>query len=74
MKFGIHFKITRLGNYLAIQWLGLCAFTAKGPSSIYGHGTKISQTVQCSQKSAQAKGRLGGWRKGRIDKIGHVFI
>ena len=30
-----------LGNSLAVQQLGLWAFTAKGPSSILGRGTKI---------------------------------
>ena len=28
---------------LVVQWLGLGAFTAKGPGSIPGQGTKISQ-------------------------------
>ena len=32
-------------NSLAVQWLGLHAFTAKGPSSIPGWGTKIPQAV-----------------------------
>ena len=31
------------GNSLAVQWLGLCAFTAKGLSSVPGRGTKIPQ-------------------------------
>ena len=26
-----------------VQWLGLCSFTAKGPSSVHGWGTKILQ-------------------------------
>ena len=29
------------GTSLAIQWLGLCAFNAKGVGSIPGQGTKI---------------------------------
>ena len=33
------------GNSLAVQWLGLHAFTAEGPGSISGRGTKISQAV-----------------------------
>ena len=33
-----------------VQWLGLRALTAKGPSSILGQGTKILQAVQCDQK------------------------
>ena len=31
-----------LGTPLMVQWLGLGAFTAKGPGSIPGQGTKIS--------------------------------
>ena len=34
------------GNALAVQWLGLCALTAKGPSSVSGQGTKIPQAAQ----------------------------
>ena len=33
------------GTSLAIQWLGLCSFTAKGSDSIPGWGTKILQAV-----------------------------
>ena len=39
-----------LGNSLVVQWLGLCASTAGGASSIPGQGTKILQTVWCGQK------------------------
>ena len=31
------------------QWLGVCSFTAEGPGSIPGWGTKILQTVQWGQ-------------------------
>ena len=44
------FKELIQGNFLAVQWLGLCAFTAKGPSSIPGHGTKIPQATWSGQK------------------------
>ena len=37
-------------NSLAVQWLGLHAFTAEGPGSIQGWGTKIPQAMQCGQK------------------------
>ena len=37
------------GNLLVVQWLKLSAFTAVDPGSIPGQGTKIPQTVQCSQ-------------------------
>ena len=28
-----------------VQWLGLCAFTAKGPDSVLGQETKILQAM-----------------------------
>ena len=37
-----------LGNSLAVQWLGLSAFTAKDLGSIPGWETKILQAVQHS--------------------------
>ena len=40
---------------LAIQWLGLCTFTAVAPGSIPGQGTKITQAVQHSQKKKEKK-------------------
>ena len=47
----LHYQI--LGsprNSLVVQWLRLCTFTAKGPGSIPGQGTKIPQAVWSSQK------------------------
>ena len=38
------------GNSLAVQWLGLCAFTAEDLGSIPGWGTKIPQVVRHGQK------------------------
>ena len=37
------------GSSLVVQWLELCAFTAKGLGAIPGWGTKIPQAAQCSQ-------------------------
>ena len=37
------------------QWLGLRTFTAEGPGSIPGRGTKIPQATQCSQKKKKRK-------------------
>ena len=42
-------KKKKPGDSLVVQWLGLCAFTAKGPGSTPGQGTKILQAVQCGQ-------------------------
>ena len=39
-------KMPRLGNSLVVQWLGLGTFTAKGPGSVPGRGTKIPQAMQ----------------------------
>ena len=41
---------TNPGNSLAVQCLGLGAFTAWAQGSIQDQGTKILQTVPCSQK------------------------
>ena len=41
-------KRTPYGNSLAVQWLGLQAFTADGMGLIAGQGTKIPQAVRCS--------------------------
>ena len=41
---------TKGGNSLAVQWLGLCVFTAEGPGSIPGRGSKIPKAMQGSQK------------------------
>ena len=40
---------------LAVQRLGLCAFTAEGPGSILGWGTKIPQATRCSQKTKKER-------------------
>ena len=43
------------GNSLAVQWLRLHAFTAKGTGSIPGQRTKIPQAAWCSQKRKRKK-------------------
>ena len=37
-------------TYLAVQWLGLCAFTVEGMGLIPGWGIKIPQALWCSPK------------------------
>ena len=37
------------------QWLGLCTFTAEGPGSIPGLGTKIPQATWCGKKEKKKK-------------------
>ena len=43
-------KRLHTGNSLAVQWLGLRTFIAKGPGSIPGQGTRIPQDAWHSQK------------------------
>ena len=38
------------GNSIAVQWLGLRAFTPEGQSSIRGWGSKIPQAARHGQK------------------------
>ena len=47
----VHRKIKNLtvGNFLVVQWLGLCSFIAKGP----GWGTKIPQAAWPKKKQNQ---------------------
>ena len=42
-----------VGNSLVGQWLGLGAFTAEGPDSIRGWGTKSLQSVQCGREGGR---------------------
>ena len=51
-------KLTKIGaqeNSLAVQWLGLGAFSAVAPGSIPGQGTKILQAAQRGQKEKKFK-------------------
>ena len=38
------------GEFLVVQWLGLCTFTAEGVGSIPGQGTKIPQALRPKNK------------------------
>ena len=40
-----------MGTSLAVQWLRLCASTARGTGSITGQGTKISHAMQRGLKN-----------------------
>ena len=42
-------------HFLAVQWFGLQAFTAKGTVSVPGQGTKILQTKAQPKKKTQTK-------------------
>ena len=44
-------NIDKVGNSLAVQWLGLHASTAGGVGSILGRGTKILHATQSGQKN-----------------------
>ena len=46
-KVKVSFKDKGDRNSLVVQWLGLCALTAKGPGSIPSWGTKIQHPTRC---------------------------
>ena len=46
-------KYSKIGNSLAVQWLGLCVFTAKG-ATLVGELRSL-QTAWCSQKQNKTK-------------------
>ena len=48
---------TNLRNSLAVQWLGRVAFTAKGPGSIPGQGTRIPTSCSVWPKKKETKTR-----------------
>ena len=59
-------NIELYGNSLAVQWLGLCAFTAEGVGSIPGRGTRILQAVPGGQKKKYwALPKVPTWSKKR---------
>ena len=43
------------GTSLTVQWLGLLTFTAEGPGSIPGRGTKIPQATWCASPPPKKK-------------------
>ena len=47
------------GSFLAVQWLGLCAFTVRGTGSVPGQGTKVWWVVQSSQKQKDLRKKGG---------------
>ena len=49
------------GNSLAVQWLGLGAFTAGAQGSIPGWGTKIPHVAQHSQPEKKKKKLPEAW-------------
>lgn len=51
-------KFRNFGNFLAIQCLGLCAFSAKGMGSTCGQGTKILQTQKREREREREKKKL----------------
>ena len=49
-------------EFLMVQWLGLCTFTAKGVGSIAGRGTKIPQATKKQRKAHSCGAGKGlGW-------------
>ena len=66
------------GNSLAVQWLGLCTFTAEVPGSTPGWGTNIPQAVQRGKKKKKKDNSmcfsLSGKQTGLFLFGGHVNI
>ena len=52
------YSLGTLGNSLVVQWLGLHAFNAEGPSMILRCRTKIPQATQSGQKKKKRKKKL----------------
>ena len=48
-------KMLHIGNSLAVQGLGLGAFTAGGQGSNPGRGTKIPKAAWCGQKKKKKR-------------------
>ena len=48
-RFFLCLNFSCLGSSLAVRWLRLHALTAKGPGSVPGQGTKISQEARRSK-------------------------
>ena len=57
-----------VGNSLALQWLGLCAFTAEGSGSSPGRGTNILQATWCGQKKERKKEKKRDFPGGTVVK------
>ena len=53
----VFFKSSPGKDSLAVQWLGLQAFTAEGSGLSPGGGTKILQAMLCSQKANKPKNK-----------------
>ena len=53
------------GTSLAVQWLGLCAFNAKGAGSIPGRGTNILQAKK-RQPPIKKEGFKGRTEQGQL--------
>lgn len=65
------------GNSLAVQeWLGLCAFTDKGPGSIPGQGIKVLPCGAGMERSclpeSENDGEWGGGARGPCGECRHL--
>lgn len=64
---------TKGGNSLAVQWLGLCVFTAEVPGSIPGRGIKIPKAArQKKQNNNNKKSKKKG--KEKKPTVGRALI
>ena len=51
-------------NSLAVQWLGICAFTAEGLGSIPCWGTRIPQAARCGPPKKKTKNKMQQYNVG----------
>ena len=60
-----------LRTSLSVQWLGLCPFTAEGPGSIPGRGTKIPQALWYGKKKKKKKRQSEVWSSPLLLPLSH---
>ena len=75
----MHIKINKQkGNSLSVQWFRLHTLTDEGLGSVPGWGTRILQTMKCSQKTnfvmhikgfAQCLAQIGDILFGKINIV-----
>ena len=56
-----HFKNSEVGNFLVVQWLGLCPSNARGTGSTPGGGIKIPHTGRPKKKKRKILKYRAAW-------------
>ena len=66
--------MVKMGNYLAVQQLGLCNTTAEGTVSIPGWGTNISKNVSGLTKKKKNKVTMGNFVLYILPQFFFIFL